>query len=103
MSVEQEIISIIIEQLGVAPEAVDRSKSFVEDLNADSLDITELVMTIEERFSVEIPQDQAELMRTVGDLVDFVVRIKDPSRLIEESNNSSGLGHQKPEGHIEKQ
>jgi acyl carrier protein len=83
MSVEKEVINIIVEQLGLAPEAVSRSKSFVEDLNADSLDITELVMTIEEHFGVEIPQDQAELMRTVGDLVDFVVRIKDPSRILE--------------------
>lgn len=101
MSVEQEIISIIVEQLGVAPEGVDRNKSFVEDLNADSLDITELVMTIEERFSVEIPQEQAELMRTVGDLVDFVVRIKDPSRILE-SQGQSAVEHNKPQAHIEK-
>lgn len=101
MTVEQEIISIIVEQLGVAPEMVDRSKSFVEDLNADSLDITELVMTVEERFGVEIPQTQAELMRTVGDLVDFVVRIKDPSRILENAA-PKGVGHQKTDGQIEK-
>lgn len=100
MSVEKEIISIIIEQLGVAPEVVDRQKSFVEDLNADSLDITELVMTIEERFNVEIPQDQAELMKTVGDLVDFVLRIKDPSRQLE-TNGQESVGHSQVSGSIE--
>lgn len=100
MTIEQEIISIIVEQLGVAPEAVDHKKSFVEDLNADSLDITELVMTIEERFGVEIPQNEAELLRTVGDLVDFVTRIKDPSRMVEGSS-TGGIGHNKPSGSIE--
>jgi acyl carrier protein len=102
MSVEKEIINIIVEQLGVAPEIVDRKKSFVEDLNADSLDITELVMTIEERFDVEIPQDQAELMKTVGDLVDFVVRIKNPARQLE-TDSQKTIGHQNVAGSIEQQ
>lgn len=100
MSVEKEIINIIVEQLGVAPEMVDRSKSFVEDLNADSLDITELVMTIEERFNVEIPQEQAELIRTVGDLINFVIRIKDPSKQLE-NDDQANLAHQQAVGSIE--
>jgi acyl carrier protein len=101
MSVEKEIFNIIVEQLGVAPEMVDRSKSFVEDLNADSLDVTELVMTVEERFNVEIPQNQAELMRTVGDLIDFVIRIKDPARQLETSGQAT-VAHQQAAGSIEK-
>lgn len=83
MTVEEEIKSIIVEQLGVAPEEVTRSSAFVEDLNADSLDVSELVMTIEDRYEVDIPVEQAELMRTVGDLIDFVVKLTDPSRILE--------------------
>lgn len=100
MSVEQDIYAIIVEQLGVSAEEVSRDKSFVEDLNADSLDITELVMTIEERFGIEIPVEQAELMRTVGDLVDFVQKINDPSRILEEEKENS-LSSDQPAGHIE--
>lgn len=101
MSVEEEICSIVVEQLGVSPEEVSREKSFVEDLNADSLDITELVMTIEERFGIEIPVEQAELMRTVGDLIDFVVKISDPSRIVEDQSQEETLSHDKPQGHLE--
>lgn len=71
-NIEQEVIDIIIEQLGVDKDEVKNDKSFVEDLNADSLDLTELIMTFEERFGCEIPQDAAEKIKTVGDAVSFI-------------------------------
>ena len=72
MSVEQEVIDIIVEQLGVDREEVAAEKSFVEDLNADSLDLTELIMTFEEKFGFEISEGEAEQLRTVGDVIKFV-------------------------------
>lgn len=76
MSVEKEVIDIIVEQLGVDRADVSVSKSFVEDLNADSLDLTELVMTLEERFGCEISEEEAEKLRTVGDVVSYVQKVK---------------------------
>lgn len=76
MSQEQEVIDIIVEQLGVDKEDVTLAKSFVEDLNADSLDLTELIMTLEERFACEITEDEAEKLKTVGDVVAYVDKIK---------------------------
>jgi acyl carrier protein len=72
MTLEQKVISIVSEQLGVDPKEVTPSKSFVEDLNADSLDLTELIMTLEEKFDIEIAVDQAEKLKTVQDVIDFV-------------------------------
>lgn len=72
MSAREEIIEIIVEQLGVDRDDVKPEKSFIEDLNADSLDLTELMMTIEERFKKEIPQNQVEGLKTVGDLIRYV-------------------------------
>ena len=72
MSAREEIIEIIVEQLGVDRDDVTPEKSFIEDLNADSLDLTELMMTIEERFKKEIPQNQVEGLKTVGDLIRYV-------------------------------
>ena len=76
MSVEQEVIDIIVEQLGVDKEDVSLSKSFVEDLNADSLDLTELIMTLEERFGCEISEEEAEKLKTVGDVVDYIESVQ---------------------------
>lgn len=76
MAVEQEVVDIIVEQLGVDKEDVTLSKSFVEDLNADSLDLTELIMTLEERFGCEISEEEAEKLKTVGDVVAYVKQIK---------------------------
>lgn len=76
MTLDQEVISIIAEQLGVERSEVTPSKSFVEDLNADSLDLTELVMTLEEKFEVEISEDKAEKMKTVKDVIDFIHALK---------------------------
>lgn len=72
MSTENEVIDIVVEQLGVDKDEVSLSKSFVEDLNADSLDLTELIMTFEERFGCEISEEEAEKLKTVGDVVSYI-------------------------------
>jgi len=72
MSFDQEVTDIVVEQLGVDKDDVTPEKSFVEDLNADSLDLTELIMTFEERFGCEIPQEEAEALKTVGDVIKYI-------------------------------
>lgn len=76
MKVQQEVIDIIVEQLGVDAADVTLGKSFVEDLNADSLDLTELIMTFEERFGFEISEEDAEKLKTVGDVVSYIEKRK---------------------------
>lgn len=76
MVVEKDIKDIIAEQLGVDASEVTKEKSFVEDLNADSLDLTELIMTFEERFGLEISEEEAEKLKTVGDVIDYIVSKK---------------------------
>jgi acyl carrier protein len=70
--VAEKIKSIIAEQLGVKPEEVTPQASFIEDLGADSLDTVELVMALEEEFGVEIPDEDAEKMATVGDAAKYI-------------------------------
>jgi len=72
MSIEKEVIDIVVEQLGVDPADVSLEKTFVEDLNADSLDLTELIMTFEERFGFEISEEESEKLKTVGDVVTYI-------------------------------
>lgn len=72
MVTEQEVIDIVVEQLGVDKDEVTAEKSFVEDLNADSLDLTELIMTFEERFGCEISEEEAEKLKTVGDVINYI-------------------------------
>lgn len=72
MSTDNEVIDIIVEQLGVDREEVSAEKSFIEDLNADSLDLTELIMTFEERFGIEISEEEAEKLKTVDDVTRFI-------------------------------
>lgn len=72
MSLEKEVIDIVVEQLGVDEKDVSVEKSFVEDLNADSLDLTELIMTFEERFGFEISEEEAEKLKTVGDVISYI-------------------------------
>jgi acyl carrier protein len=72
MIIKQEVIDIIVEQLGVDPKDVQPEKSFIEDLNADSLDLTELIMTFEERFGFEISEEEAEKLKTVGDVIHYI-------------------------------
>ena len=76
MDVEQKVKQIICEQLSVEEPEVTRDASFVETLNADSLDIVELVMAFEEAFNIEIPDDEAEKIRTVGNAIDYVAAHK---------------------------
>ena len=72
MSVEQKVKQIIVEQLGVDEAQVDATASFVDDLGADSLDIVELVMAFEEAFDLEIPDEDAEKIRTVQDAITYI-------------------------------
>jgi len=71
MAVEEQIKSIIAEQLGVKPDEVTPEASFIDDLGADSLDTVELIMALEEEFGVEIPDEDAEKMTTVSNAVGY--------------------------------
>lgn len=68
----EKVKAIIVEQLGVADTSVEMDSSFIDDLGADSLDIVELVMALEEEFDLEIPDADAEKVVTVGDVVDYI-------------------------------
>ena len=68
----EKVKSIIIEQLGVTEASVTMEASFIDDLGADSLDIVELIMALEEEFDIEIPDADAEKVVTVGDVVDYI-------------------------------
>jgi acyl carrier protein len=71
-SIEEKVKDIIVEQLGVNPEQVTPQASFIEDLGADSLDIVELVMAFEEEFGVEVPDEEAEKLQTVQDVIEYI-------------------------------
>jgi len=71
-STEEKIKQIIVEQLGVDEAEVTATASFVDDLGADSLDVVELVMAFEEAFDIEIPDEEAEKIRTVQNAVDYI-------------------------------
>ncbi len=71
-TVEARVKEIIVEELGVEADKVTSDASFVDDLGADSLDTVELVMAFEEEFEIEIPDEDAEQMRTVGDAVSYI-------------------------------
>ena len=68
----EKVKSIIVEQLGVPAEDVTESASFIEDLGADSLDIVELVMALEEEYDIEISDEDAEKIQTVGDAIKYI-------------------------------
>ncbi|ADL69002.1 acyl carrier protein [Thermoanaerobacterium saccharolyticum] len=72
----EKIRDIIVEQLGVDPEEVTMESSFIDDLGADSLDIVELIMALEEEFDVEIPDEDAEKIKTVGDVVEYLKNLE---------------------------
>ena len=71
-SIEQRIKDIIVEQLGVNPDQVTPEAKFIEDLGADSLDTVELVMALEEEFGSEIPDEEAEKLTSVGDVIKYI-------------------------------
>ena len=70
--IEHKVKEIIVKQLSVEAEEVIADKSFIDDLGADSLDVVELVMAMEDEFGFEIPDEEAENMRTVGDAVNYI-------------------------------
>ena len=72
MAVFDDVKEVVVEQLNVNPDEVKMESKFVEDLGADSLDVVELVMALEEKFGIEIPDDQAEKIQTVADAVKYI-------------------------------
>ncbi|MGD8921664.1 MAG: acyl carrier protein [Candidatus Zixiibacteriota bacterium] len=81
MSIEERVKEIIVEQLGVEANQVTERAKFVEDLGADSLDTVELVMALEEEFSLEIPDEDAEKITSVGEAIEY---IKEHGKVTEE-------------------
>lgn len=75
-NIETQVKEIIVEQLGVDAEKVTSTAKFIEDLGADSLDTVELVMAFEERFSVEVSDEMAETLKSVEDVVNYIVAQK---------------------------
>ncbi|MBE2204270.1 MAG: acyl carrier protein [Chthoniobacterales bacterium] len=71
-TIEEKVKDIIVDQLGVNPEQVTPTASFIEDLGADSLDTVELVMAFEEEFGVEVPDEDAEKLQSVGDVIKYI-------------------------------
>ncbi len=76
-SVEERVINIVGDQLGVDKEKIKRETHFVNDLGADSLDTVELVMELEEEFDINIPDDAAESIQTVGQAIEFIEKAQD--------------------------
>jgi len=74
-AIEQKVIEIISEQVGVDKAEITRETSFINDLNADSLDTVELVMEFEDEFDMSIPDEEAEKIQTVGAAIDYIVNI----------------------------
>jgi acyl carrier protein len=72
MSLEQRVAEIIVEQLGVSPEEIAPEASFMDDLGADSLDIVELVMAMEEEFDIEIPDEDASRIERIRDAIAYI-------------------------------
>ncbi len=71
-NIEEKVIDIVSEQMGVDKSEITRETSFVNDLNADSLDTVELVMEFEDQFDLSIPDDEAEKIQTVGQAIDYI-------------------------------
>ena len=75
-TVEERVVDIVAEQLGVEKDKINRETSFVNDLGADSLDTVELVMELEEEFNISIPDEAAEKIQKVGEAVEFIENAK---------------------------
>ncbi len=74
-AIENKVIDIISEQMGVDKNEISRKTSFINDLNADSLDTVELVMEFEDEFDMSIPDEEAEKIQTVGASIDYIVKV----------------------------
>jgi acyl carrier protein len=74
-AVEAKVVEIVSEQMGVDKSEISRETSFINDLNADSLDTVELVMEFEDEFDMSIPDEEAEKIQTVGAAIDYIVEI----------------------------
>ena len=75
-SIEEKVRSIIVEQLGVESDKVTTDAKFIEDLGADSLDTVELVMAFEENFDIEVPDEEAEKLQSVADVVAYIEKVQ---------------------------
>lgn len=76
MAVFDDVVDVVVEQLSVPKDNVKMESNIIEDLGADSLDVVELVMALEEKFDVEIPDSDAEKLKTIADVVTFVEGLK---------------------------
>jgi acyl carrier protein len=76
MAIFDEVKEVVVEQLNVSPDEVKEDSKFADDLGADSLDVVELVMSLEEKFDIEIPDDEAENIETVADAIKFIENAK---------------------------
>ncbi|HIV49620.1 acyl carrier protein [uncultured Helicobacter sp.] len=76
MALFDDVKAVIVEQLGVNADEVKENSNFIDDLNADSLDVVEMIMALEEKFSIEIPDQDAESIKTVKDVVDYIEKAK---------------------------
>jgi len=74
-AIEKKVIDIISEQMGVDKAEITRETSFINDLNADSLDTVELVMEFEDEFDMSIPDEEAEKIQTVGAAIDYIIKV----------------------------
>ena len=83
MAIEEQVKNLIVEQLGVSLDEVVPTASFVDDLGADSLDLVELVMMLEEEFGGEIPDEDAEKIQTVQDAIDYIKKNRETNQLNE--------------------
>lgn len=78
--IEQKVIDIVAEQMGVDKAEITRDTSFINDLNADSLDTVELVMEFEDEFEMSIPDEEAEKIQTVGQAIDYIKSVSDKNK-----------------------
>lgn len=76
MALFDDVKAVVVEQLDCNPDTISEGSKFIEDLGADSLDVVELVMALEEKFGIEIPDDQAEKILTVGDAISYIENLK---------------------------
>jgi acyl carrier protein len=76
MAIFDEVKEVVVEQLNVSPDEVKEDSKFADDLGADSLDVVELVMSLEEKFDIEIPDEEAENIATVADAIKFIENVK---------------------------